>query len=83
LLKWLITQITSVVKINNMAFTITSPFQMANPKCDSLKKEKAKLEKEIAEIKAKALKEKKIGNWDGKSDRISQIEEQVVQNKCK
>jgi hypothetical protein len=66
-----------------MAFTINSPFQMANPKCDSLKKEKAKLEKEIAEIKAKALKEKKIGNWDGKSDRISQIEEQLVQNKCK
>jgi len=66
-----------------MAFTITSPFQMANPKCDSLKKEKASLEAKIADIKAKAAKENKIGNWDAKSDRLSQVNEQLVQNNCK
>ena len=49
----------------------------------SLKAEKARLQKEIADIKAKAAKEKKIGNWDEKSDRLSQVNEQLVQNKCK
>ena len=32
---------------------------------------------------AKAAKENKIGNWDAKSDRLSQVNEQLVQNKCK
>jgi hypothetical protein len=72
-----------VVKINNMAFRINSPFHMENKACSSLKAEKARLQKEIADIKAKAAKEKKIGNWDEKSDRLSQVNEQLVQNKCK
>jgi len=72
-----------VVKTNNMAFKINSPFHMENKACGSLKAEKARLQKEIADIKAKAAKEKKIGNWDEKSDRLSQVNEQLVQNKCK
>jgi hypothetical protein len=56
---------------------------MENKACSSLKAEKARLKKEIADIKAKAAKENKIGNWDEKSDRLSQVNEQLVQNKCK
>ena len=66
-----------------MAFNISSPFHMEGKMCGSLKAEKIKLQKEIADIKAKAAKEKKIGNWDEKSDRLSQVNEQLVQNKCK
>ena len=66
-----------------MAFTITSPFHMANPKCDSLKKEKASLEAKIADIKAKAAKENKIGNWDDASDELSRLNERIAEYKSK
>jgi hypothetical protein len=65
-----------------MAFTINSPFHMDDKKCSQMREQAAKLQKEIADIKAKAAKENKIGNWDDKSDQLSRLNERIATN-CK
>jgi hypothetical protein len=82
LLRWLTTQTTLVVKNKNMAFTINSPFHMDNKKCSQMREQASKLQKQIADIKAKAAKENKIGNWDDKSDQLSRLNERIATN-CK
>jgi hypothetical protein len=69
-------------QLNRNASGDKTPLYMEGKLCKSLKIEKTRLQKEIADIKAKAAKEKKIGNWDAKSDRLSQVNEQLVKNKC-
>ena len=44
---------------------------------------KIALEKKIADIKAKAKKENKIGNWDSASDELSRLNERIAEYKSK
>ena len=55
---------------------------MDDKKCSQMREQAAKLQKEIADIKAKAAKENKIGNWDDKSDQLSRLNERIATN-CK
>ena len=60
-----------------------TPLYMVDKKLDDMMKQKADLEKKIADIKAKAAKENKIGNWDEASDQLSRLNERIEEHKSK
>ena len=60
-----------------------TPFYMEDAKLMAMKKQAAKLKQKIADIKAKAKKENKIGNWDGVSDELSRLNERIAEYKSK
>ena len=75
-------QITSVVKTNNMAFKISSPFHMENKQCETWRKEAVKLDKEVKSLRADSKKTGKVTNWDAKADELSRVRERIATN-CK
>lgn len=60
-----------------------TPFYMEDAKLKAMNDKKIALEKKIADIKAKAKKENKIGNWDGASDELSRLNERIAEYKSK
>jgi len=60
-----------------------TPFYMEDAKLMAMKKQAAKLKQKIADIKAKAKKENKIGNWDDASDELSRLNERIAEYKPK
>lgn len=75
-------QITSVVKTNNMAFKISSPFHMENKQCDSMKQKASKLNEEVKAMRAESEKTGKVTNWDAKADELSRLRERIAKQ-CK
>jgi len=69
--------------ISDAADKKSAPFYMVDKKLDAMMKQKAALEKRIADIKAKAAKENKIGNWDDASDQLSRLNERIAEYKSK
>ena len=69
--------------ISDAADKKSAPFYMKDEKLDAMMKKKATLEKRIADIKAKAAKENKIGNWDDASDQLSRLNERIAEYKSK
>ena len=62
---------------------VNSGLLMVDKKLDAMMKQRAALEKRIADIKAKAAKENKIGNWDDASDQLSRLNERIAEYKSK
>ena len=60
-----------------------TPFYMEDAKLKAMNDKKIALEKKIADIKAKAKKENKIGNWDSASDELSRLNERIAEYKPK
>ncbi|GAG09855.1 unnamed protein product, partial [marine sediment metagenome] len=60
-----------------------TPLRMEDAKLMAMKKQAAKLKQKIADIKAKAKKENKIGNWDDASDELSRLNERIAEYKPK
>ena len=60
-----------------------TPFYMEDTKLKAMNDKKIALEKKIADIKAKAKKENKIGNWDSASDELSRLNERIAEYKPK
>jgi hypothetical protein len=60
-----------------------TPFYMEDTKLKAMNDKKIALEKKIADIKAKAKKENKIGNWDSASDELSRLNERIAEYKSK
>ena len=65
-----------------MAFKINSPFHMENKQCESMKKQAAKLDKEVKAMRAESKRTGKVTNWDAKADELSRLRERIAEQ-CK
>tara|TARA_R100000541_G_scaffold27732_1_gene37031 strand:- start:1642 stop:1812 length:171 start_codon:yes stop_codon:yes gene_type:complete len=55
---------------------------MEDKKCDSWRKQAAKLDKEVKAMRAESKKTGKVTNWDAKADELSRVRERIATN-CK
>ena len=60
-----------------------TPLYMEDAKLAAMKKQAAKLKKEIAAMRAESKKTGKVTNWDDKSDQLSRLNEQIATYKPK
>jgi len=55
---------------------------MENKQCESMRKQAAKLAKEIQAMRAESKKTGKVTNWDAKADELSRVRERIAEQ-CK
>ena len=55
---------------------------MENKQCESMRKQAAKLDKEVKAMRAESKKTGKVTNWDAKADELSRVRERIAEQ-CK